>query len=507
MNDIQNSGYYEVDNADELSFSFEGIASNIKQTYVVKFHMNGKGTAIDSQTVTEGELPVEPVPAEVDGYYFGGWYTDAACTKAYNFASVMKKDLTLYAKWIPKETETFSVTFETEHGGPVASQTVQKGELAHKPSDLSAAGFEFIDWYTDKDFTTRFRFSTPVTSNLTLYARWEESVVFSLKDYKAAIPNTVPILGGGEVELDLDSLPVDCAREGDTYRIGINLADARNLKDPDEWNTLKKAVEDAKNAPKSFADAKKAAAKMGFDTDGEITAFGYAEGTYTNGKFTKVGGKVIVIISGSLEKQWQTAVWVIPVVVKLTGEASATGNLAIGYDITNAKLYGGLDGEFIIPEITVSGGVGIAYMADVSGYGALEHKLKASLSDGTQLSLGGELGVSATLFGHSYTKPILSNKSDPWVYYTDKASAADSAKAAALSVMGTKSASGSTAELPAGMTTLEEFAEGMKDSGNYSLDTAPAAKQGEASASLMAISSTPSGNGRNFRTGTGATLK
>ncbi|MCR5102360.1 MAG: leucine-rich repeat protein [Butyrivibrio sp.] len=33
------------------------------------------------------------------GYNFGGWYTDSACTSAYDFTTRVTSDITLYAKW------------------------------------------------------------------------------------------------------------------------------------------------------------------------------------------------------------------------------------------------------------------------------------------------------------------------------------------------------------------------------------------------------------------------
>lgn len=65
------------------------------------FDANGKDAAIpDSQRVKEGRAATEPsTKPQCKGYTFGGWFTDAACTKAYDFSSPVTADLTLYAKW------------------------------------------------------------------------------------------------------------------------------------------------------------------------------------------------------------------------------------------------------------------------------------------------------------------------------------------------------------------------------------------------------------------------
>ena len=46
----------------------------------------------------DGKL-VKPADPTRDGYTFGGWFTDEACTQAYDFSTPVTADLTLYAKW------------------------------------------------------------------------------------------------------------------------------------------------------------------------------------------------------------------------------------------------------------------------------------------------------------------------------------------------------------------------------------------------------------------------
>lgn len=58
----------------------------------------GEGSKVDSQTTADGKL-VKPADPTRDGYTFGGWYTDEACTQAYDFSTPVTADLTLYAKW------------------------------------------------------------------------------------------------------------------------------------------------------------------------------------------------------------------------------------------------------------------------------------------------------------------------------------------------------------------------------------------------------------------------
>ncbi len=68
--------------------------------------------------------------------------------------------------------KTFTVTFNTNGGSAVASQTVMYNTAAAKPTDPTRSGYTFEGWYTDKALTTAYDFSTPVTVDLELYAKW-----------------------------------------------------------------------------------------------------------------------------------------------------------------------------------------------------------------------------------------------------------------------------------------------------------------------------------------------
>ncbi len=79
------------------------IAATFKKnatTYTVTFDANGHGTAPAAQQVNRGEKASKPTAPTAAGYTFGGWYTEAACTNAYDFSSAVTQDITLYAQWL-----------------------------------------------------------------------------------------------------------------------------------------------------------------------------------------------------------------------------------------------------------------------------------------------------------------------------------------------------------------------------------------------------------------------
>lgn len=90
---------YYVNDSGKL-FAVKGNGQRVKR-YTVTFDANGKDAAMpDSQRVMEGKAATEPsTQPQCKGYTFGGWFTDEACTQAYDFSTPVTADLTLYAKW------------------------------------------------------------------------------------------------------------------------------------------------------------------------------------------------------------------------------------------------------------------------------------------------------------------------------------------------------------------------------------------------------------------------
>ena len=66
----------------------------------------GEGSKVDFQTTAANGSVTKPADPTREGYTFGGWYTDAACTKAYDFATAVTSDMTLYAKWTKNEASS-----------------------------------------------------------------------------------------------------------------------------------------------------------------------------------------------------------------------------------------------------------------------------------------------------------------------------------------------------------------------------------------------------------------
>jgi uncharacterized repeat protein (TIGR02543 family) len=139
-------------------------------SYAVTFDSN-EGSAVSPQSILEGNSATSPTAPTRSGFSFGGWFTDdETFLTQYNFSSAVTTSFTLYAKW----NAIYTVTFDSNGGSAVSSQNVTSGGQATSPANPSLEGYTFEGWFTDDDtFLVAYVFSTPVTSNITLYAKWD----------------------------------------------------------------------------------------------------------------------------------------------------------------------------------------------------------------------------------------------------------------------------------------------------------------------------------------------
>ena len=87
-------------------FAIKGNGERLKR-FTVTFDANGKDAELPaSQRVKQGHPVIEPsAKPTCAGFTFAGWYKDAACTQAWDFAKdVVTADMTLYAKWTKNES-------------------------------------------------------------------------------------------------------------------------------------------------------------------------------------------------------------------------------------------------------------------------------------------------------------------------------------------------------------------------------------------------------------------
>lgn len=149
--------------------------------YNVTFNSNG-GSGVHAQIVRFGANIGRPDNPTKEGQAFVGWYKDSALTNLWDFDSDMVTSaLTLFAKW--SDSQSYVVTFNSNKGTDVGTQTVVLGAKLVEPSAPTRKGFAFGGWFKDAALTTKWNFDTDVVeSDLSLYAKWFENsytVVFA----------------------------------------------------------------------------------------------------------------------------------------------------------------------------------------------------------------------------------------------------------------------------------------------------------------------------------------
>lgn len=137
-------------------------------TYTVTFESNG-GSLVTEQTVNEGAVATAPGAPMLEGYTFDGWYSDSELIIPYGFTEGVMANVMLYAKWTKN---SYTVSFNSNNGSSVSSQSVSEGDTATVPDAPTRAGHVFEGWYSEAGLNEAYSFTTPVMNNLTLYAKW-----------------------------------------------------------------------------------------------------------------------------------------------------------------------------------------------------------------------------------------------------------------------------------------------------------------------------------------------
>lgn len=166
---------------------------NAPEGHWLVFNENGKGATYNApQFVKSGQLTVKPLLAQDEnmirnGYTFGGWYTDAACTAGneFTFGGTITDRTEIYAKWIPKTTAGYTVLIWKEN--------------------LAGDGYDYVDHVSlTGTVGSTINTVTQVNSGNSAYARingvnYNTYTGFHLKEFDT--PVTISIEGNSVVNV------------------------------------------------------------------------------------------------------------------------------------------------------------------------------------------------------------------------------------------------------------------------------------------------------------------
>ncbi len=131
----------------------------------VRFDTDG-GSTISKQTIEKGSKATKPEDPIKKDYKFVEWQLD---DKKFDFDTELEETITLKAKW-EKEEEKVTITFNSDGGSKVASQTIEKGKKATKPANPTKSGYTFTGWTLNG---STYDFNKTVNNNITLKATWK----------------------------------------------------------------------------------------------------------------------------------------------------------------------------------------------------------------------------------------------------------------------------------------------------------------------------------------------
>lgn len=176
-----------------------GYAFELYPTYTITYNnLDGRNlsNAPASYNKYSGTVTI-PNPTK-DGYRFLGWTGEGITEpqKDVSFAAKeMNRNLTYTAKW--EKIIYHNVDFVTRHGATPQPQQVESGTKAARPADPTEDGWKFKGWYISDDYIGEpFDFTTAITENTTLYAKWAKTwtVTFDVNGHGTAPdPQTVDI--------------------------------------------------------------------------------------------------------------------------------------------------------------------------------------------------------------------------------------------------------------------------------------------------------------------------
>ena len=161
---------------DEDTVLYAQWSENAPAQINVSYDANGGTGTMESITGDVGsKIVIDRNGFARSGYTFTGWNTQAdgkgtAYKPGDNFI-LTDKDTVLYAQWNKLVTVSFDLC---GHGGAnISSQTFVGGNKASEPTAPKEDGWVFGGWYTEKGCKYRFSFDSAVTSDITLYAKWD----------------------------------------------------------------------------------------------------------------------------------------------------------------------------------------------------------------------------------------------------------------------------------------------------------------------------------------------
>ena len=192
-----------------------------REMYAFSFNDNENVTSTKPADSYPYETVITLTANTVDGKTFSKWSNNETDNP---LTITLTGDLTIEPVYTDN---TLTVTFDTGDGSEVASQTVNYGGKATRPTTgPTKDGYAFDNWYTTDSYGTLFDFNTEIVTDTIIYAKFD-LMIGTCEDFSAdswatiktnvnRSPGYYPVGCEKEVEIDMDD---DGSLESYTVRV------------------------------------------------------------------------------------------------------------------------------------------------------------------------------------------------------------------------------------------------------------------------------------------------
>lgn len=139
---------------------------DIKAQYNINYYMvrylDYNGTVLKTQSIPYSSNATPPATPSRVGHTFIGWNNNGLSITG-------ARDI--YAQY---KINTYIISFHSNGGSGVSSQSITYGSKASNPSTPTRSGYGFVGWYSDSTLNNSYNFNSPVANAMTLYAKWDK---------------------------------------------------------------------------------------------------------------------------------------------------------------------------------------------------------------------------------------------------------------------------------------------------------------------------------------------
>ena len=200
-------------------------------TYVLNGGTNDENNPDSYTALTE---TITLADATKNGYIFGGWYTDEACTETNKITQIEQGttgNITLYANWIEAYTITYILNGGTNDANNPDSYTALTETITL--ADATKNGYIFGGWYTDEacaEINKITQIEQGTTGNITLYAKWEitaDCVVTAIESLSGEGSHNIAVTGA--ITTDTISAIKNALQNNNSAMVNLDLSGTTGL--------------------------------------------------------------------------------------------------------------------------------------------------------------------------------------------------------------------------------------------------------------------------------------